>query len=93
MTNDHIINNDMINNNNIIYISYDHDFKSLNIKLDKNKRYIKSFIDEGLDITVIEIKDVDNISKDFCLKPELEIVINKKLNNAQINIPQYIGQK
>ena len=61
---DHIIDNNSINNNNIIYIYYDKD-KAANIKLDKNKRYIKSFIDQELDITVVEIIEDDNISKNF----------------------------
>ena len=64
LTNDHIINNESINNNNIVNIFYE---KEVNIKLDKNKRYIKSFKDKGLDITVLEILDEDNISKKYYL--------------------------
>ena len=47
VTNDHIINNESVNDNNIVNISYE---KEVNIKLYKNKRYIKSFIDKELDI-------------------------------------------
>ena len=92
MTNDHVINNDSINENQIIYITYE-EFKSANIKLDKNKRYIKSFIDKKLDITVVEILDEDNISKKYYLFPELDIPVNDNLINSEIYIPQYIEEK
>ena len=49
MTNDHVINNESINNNNIIYITFE-EIKAANIKLDRNKRYIKSFKDKELDL-------------------------------------------
>ena len=87
VSNDHVINNESINNNNSVKISYEKEF---NIKLDKSKRYIKSFIDKGLDITVLEILDEDNISKKYYLEPELNIPINNQLINNEIYIPQYI---
>ena len=87
VTNDHVINNESINNKNIVNISYE---KELCIKLDENKRYIKSFIDKELDITVIEILDEDNINKKYYLLPELNIPINNELINKEIYIPQYI---
>ena len=52
LTNNHIINNESINNNKIIYLTYE-GYKAANIKLDRNKRYIKSFIDKELDITIV----------------------------------------
>ena len=76
ISNEHVIKNDIIKNNNIIiYIFYDNEFKYANIKLGNKKRYIKSFIDIELDITVVEILDEDNISKDYFLFPELETLI------------------
>ena len=33
---------------------------------------MKSFKDRGLDITIVEILDEDNISKDYYLYPEYE---------------------
>ena len=89
MSNNHVINNESIKNNQIIYITYE-EFKSANIKLDKNKRYIKSFRDIELDITVVEILDEDNIDKYYFLEPELDIPLNNKLINKEIYIPQYI---
>ena len=89
ITNDHIINNESINNNNIIYVYYE-GFKAANIILDKNKRYIRSFKDEKLDITVVEILDEDNMSKKYFLEPELDIPLNNNLINKEIYIYQYI---
>ena len=70
MSNEHVINEDMIQNEKTIYIYYDNEFKLSVIKLDKKERYIKSFKDISLDVTVVEILDKDNISKDFFLVPE-----------------------
>ena len=90
MSNEHVINQDIINNNTIIYIYYDNEFKIVNIKLDKNKRYTKTFKDIGLDITVVEILDDDNISKDYYLLNDEYENINNRLINSKIYIPQYI---
>ena len=65
MSNEHVITEEMIQNKNTIYIDYDNEFKLSNIKLDEKERYIKSFTDISLDVTVVEILDKDNISKDF----------------------------
>ena len=88
MSNDHIIEQEMINNKNNINISYDNEFKIINIKLDTSKRYIKSFIEEGLDITVVEILEEDNIYRDYFLWNEDETDNNRIINN-EIYIPQY----
>ena len=91
VSNEHVIKNDIVQNDNItIKISYDNECKFANINLGNKKRYIKSFIDNDLDITVIEILDEDNISKDYFLIPELENMINNSLINSNIYIPQYV---
>ena len=66
ISNEQMITRNIVDNisNNII-IKYDNELKKINIKLDKNKRYIKNFNDIGLDITVIEILDEDNIHDEF----------------------------
>ena len=93
ISNEHVIKKEIVeNNNNIIYILYDNEL-SANIKLGNKKRYIKSFIDNELDITVVEILDEDNISKDCFLYPELETRINNRLINNWIYIPQYVKGK
>ena len=94
MSNEHVIKNNIIpDNNNIIYIFYDNEFKCTNIKLGNKKRYIKSFTDIGLDITIMEILDENNISKDYFLFPELESMLNNNLINNMIYIPQYVKGK
>ena len=94
ISNEHVIKKNIIQNNNIIiYIFYDNEFKCANIKLGSNKRYIKSFIDIELDITVVEILDEVNISKDYFLVPETENMINYRLIKNWIYIPQYVKGK
>ena len=94
ISNEYVIKSEIIQiNNTIIYISYDNEFKYANIKLGNKKRYIKSFIDNELDITVVEILDEDNISKDYFLFPESENIINNGLINNMIYIPQYAQGK
>jgi len=91
ISNEHVIKNNIIqnNSNSKIYISYDNEKRHTNIKLGNKKRYIKSFIDIGLDITTTETLDEDNISKDYFLYPEYECWIYNELINNMIYIPQY----
>ena len=56
--------------------------KFANIKLDKNKRYIKSFIEKKLDITIIEILDEDNIKSFF--EVDEKFIQNKDLKGENI---------
>ena len=88
MSNEHVITEDIINRNSIIYIYYEAETKSANIKLDKNERYMKTFKDIDLDITIVEILEKDGISKDYFLFPGPEIE-NNKLINRNIFIPQF----
>ena len=76
MTNEHVIDKDIINNHNNIDIYYDSEFKVANVKLDEKERYIKSFRDIGLDITVVEIIEKNNIYRDYFLFPEAYIANN-----------------
>ena len=66
----------------------DNEYKSIKIILNKDKRYIRCFTQNDLDITVVEILEEDNISKDYFLYNELETMNNRILNN-KIYIPQY----
>ena len=65
INNNNDINNNIIQNNNKIYIYYDSEYKVTNLRLNKNERYIKSFTDIGLDITVVEILDELSILSNF----------------------------
>ena len=89
---DHVINSNIINNNNIISMYFNNELKSSNIKSDRNKRYVKSFIDINLDITVIEILGEDKIPGDYFSNDEFEID-NNRLINSQIYIPLYEKEK
>ena len=55
----------MINNKNTIQVSYNIKKKNINIKLDQNERYIKTFKDNQVDATVIKILPKDYIYKDY----------------------------
>ena len=97
MSNMHVIDKDIINNNNSIDIYYDTGFKISNLKLDekdypKKERYFKNFKEIGLDITVVEIIEKDNIHRDYFLFPVPE-VINNNLINSEIYIPLYMKGK
>ena len=72
MSNEHVIKNDIINNNCNIYFLYDNEHKLVNIKLDTKERYIKSFTDIDLDITVIELLEKDNINDEYFLSNDVQ---------------------
>ncbi len=63
LTNNHVISQDMVNANSIIEIENDSGEK-IELKLNKNERYIKCF-DKPIDITIIQIKNSDMIDKYF----------------------------
>ena len=93
LSNEHIIEEEFIKNKYIMNVSYNYENKSILIKLDKSERYIRSFIDIGLDITLVEILNDDDVYKDYFLFPELDYDI-KDLKNKQIYIPQFpLGKK
>ena len=65
ISNEKTIKKDIVNNNSIISLYFNGELIASNIN--NKKRYIKSFIDNGLEISVIEIINEDNISKDYFL--------------------------
>ena len=89
ISNEHVIKEELLNNDNDIYFSYDNEFRTANINLNNKERYMKSFKDMGLDITIIEILEEDNISKDYFLYPELEEKKDEEFIDSSIFIPQY----
>ena len=91
VSNENVINKNLLNSDINIFISFDSEFRSAYINLNNNKRYMKSFKDIDLDITIVEILDEDNISKDYYLYPEIEEWINNELINNSIYILQYPG--
>ena len=93
MSNEHIIDKEMIQNNEEIEISYDINQKNI-IVLNKN-RYIKSFTNINFDITVVQILPRDAIKDDYFLLPEYNInqIVKKTLVNNLIVIPRNSDEK
>ena len=89
-----ILNKKVTNNkknikvNNII-VYYEDGSKYINIRLNQNNRFIKSFEESDLDITVIEIIKDDNITENYFLFPVEENISNNKLIDNKIYISQY----
>ena len=79
----------MIKNKENIYIYYDYEFENIVIRLDENERYIKTFKDINLDVTVVQILPKDNINEIYFLSPDLDYSDKNQLNGKQIYIPQY----
>ena len=92
VSNEHIIKKEFLNDEYIIKISYDNEFITKYIDLNNNKRYMRSFTYIGIDLTIVQILDEDNISKDYFLYPD-EQNINNELINSSIYIPQFPGGK
>ena len=69
----HSITKEDINSKNIIPIYYGKKETEIEkiIELDNNKRFIKSFIDDDIDATIIEILHEDDIPEDKYLYPDL----------------------
>ena len=71
MKNEHIIDKDMINNEEKFQIIYDDQNKSLNIELNKKERLIQNFkVLLNIDATIVEIIEKDNINKAYFLLPD-----------------------
>ena len=74
ITNNHIIgDNDFKKNNNKIKISFNNDNIFKDIELDSNRR---KYTKKNLDITIIEIKEKDNIEKYSFLELDNRILMN-----------------
>ena len=86
MTNYHVIKKEIVESNKTLFIQFDFENERKNIILDKKQRIIQYF--ENLDITAIEILDIDNINEYFFLSPNLDY---NNLLDRKIYIPQYPG--
>ena len=69
ISNEHVITKDMINTKQKVTIYYDKKNKTIEITLDKDKRFIKEYREKDLDITLIEIIKEDNIKEKYFLLP------------------------
>ena len=92
MTNEHVITKEMTENKKVIEIFYDNQNLRLEIKLDKEKRFIKDYLYLGIDAIIIEIIKEDNIKDNYFLSPNMEYINGyKEFENKEIYIPQYPG--
>ena len=90
VTNYHIIQQDLVDSKKIILIQIEKDNKEIEIQLDNNKRFIKCF-KKPIDITIIEIKDSDQIINDvFFLWYDLNYVLGyEQYSESDILILQH----
>ena len=70
MTNQHVITPQLIEQKITISILYENENRALIIKLDKEDRFIKYYLDSlNIDATVIQILDIDNIANKYFFEP------------------------
>ena len=94
MTNEHVIENDMIEKKEKLLIYYNNQNNSLNITLNKNERFIQTYTKKlGIDCTIVEILDKDKINQKYFLHPNLNHNISnyKELTNRIISVVQFPG--
>ena len=89
MSNEHIIKGILIRKKKSLIIYYDNEFKSLEINLNEEERYIKTFKKIDSDISVVEILKRDKVPEEYFLLPDLDKHTESDLKNGQIFIPQY----
>ena len=87
MTNEHVIQREMVANKENVEIKYDYESKGIKINLDNTKRLIKDFQEINIDAIIVEILPKDNIEENYFLSPEIDNIKNIKDN--RIYIPQY----
>ena len=89
ITNNHVINNNYISNNKILNITIEDDKIERNIRIDDNR---KVYLNEKLDITIIEIKNIDKIN--YFLELDENILSNiSKISILVDQLMSYITQK
>ena len=79
MTNENLLRKNIIESNEFIEIYYNNQISRLEIKLDKNTRFIKDFKEINLDVTIVEILSEDNINEEYFLLPDLNYINEYKI--------------
>ena len=84
----------MIKSQEEIEVQFDNEFTKIKIVLNQDERYIKTFKDKNLDITVVQILSKDNIEDGNFLLAK-ENIDKNELISKNIYLPQYpkIGEK
>ena len=78
MTNEHVITRKIVETKENIKIIYDFGAKEKEIDLNKDKRFIKDFIDMEIDIIIIQILEEDKIDENYFLSPYMGEISNFK---------------
>ena len=88
ISSEHLIKKSIIQNKETISLYYDNETQKKEIILDENERFIRDFNDVGIDSTIIEILESDNINKEYFLLPQDDYMNNiSNLINKKIQIP------
>ena len=90
MTNEHVINKETIEEKKKIIVYYDNEFKRIEIELNKNERFIRDYQYMGIDATIVEISEKDNINEEYYLLPDIEYINGyDQYIDKEIYIPQF----
>ena len=82
------------NSKNVIEVYYDNQKLKLEIPLNKDERFIRSYRYINIDATVIEILPKDNVDDKFFLSPNLDYINGyEQFEGQEIYIPQFPGEK
>ena len=94
LTCEHVINEEMINSKTEIEVYYENQNSKIEITLNKDERFIRSYKYINIDATVIEILPKDNINAKLFLLPNLDYISGyDKFEGQEIFLPQYPGNK
>ena len=90
----HIITKEMIDSKEKLSFQYNNEKLIKEISLNNAQRFINEFKDGNIDVTIIEILPIDNISKDYFLFPFIDFKFDfQTLKNKEIEIFDYSGGK
>ena len=90
MTNEHVLTQDMVENQKEIEIKYDNESKSFPIVLNQKERIIICFNYLNIDLTSVEIIKKDNINNEYFLKPNYDYGDGyEQFKKKNIEISQY----
>ena len=92
MTNEHVINEEMVDSKNEIVIYFDSENERRELQLDRKKRFIRDYQNIDVDITVIELLSKDKITDNYFLEPDLDYINGyNQYKDQEMCIPQYPG--
>ena len=94
ITCEHVIKEEMINSGKKVEFNYNNKKSKLNIFLNKDERFIRSYRYINIDATVVEILPEDNINEEFFLLPNMDYINGyEQFEGKEIYIPQFPGEQ